>query len=88
MTKLYRVQWTGACYVWAKSKKDAIEHAESAIEADGADLAGVASGICSLVTAAEDPHEWRHGLPYGEDPTGRERTVGDVIREMREVDDE
>jgi hypothetical protein len=87
MSKLYRVNWTGCCYVWAKNKKAAHERAERALEMDGA-LAGAVPGSCSPATAEENPREWHNGLPYGKDPTSRERTVGVVIREMRKVEDE
>jgi len=79
--KLYRVDWSGECYVWAKSEREA----EQAV----LDEVGYAEekGILADATAVDkndvpDP-EWLPAVPYR---SPDDRTVGEIIEAM-EADD-
>ena len=77
MSKLYLAEVTVSAYIWAGSREEAEglcmgalgDEMSVVLSADRVDVAGSISPDAS----------WAPFLPYGQDPTGRERTVGEVL---------
>jgi len=75
--KLYRVDWSGECYVMAKNEREA--------EQVALDEVGFADdfGLCADAEAVDKnevpPPEWVKSIPYCRED---DKTVGEILAEM------
>jgi hypothetical protein len=78
---LYRVDWSGECYVMARSEREAEQ-----IACDELGWAGEDLGICldaseeDMKTCTPSP-EWMDSIPYG---NADDRTLGEILKEARD----
>lgn len=80
MKRLYRVEFSGACYVMASSAMMAeYEAAKACADPGGACLETISDEV---KPGHEVPDNWRDALPYGASRGEPERTVGEILEEM------
>jgi hypothetical protein len=82
--ELYRVHWSGECYVWAEDERDAERVALTEIGQARADEMGI--DVMGIKEDGNHPPDssWSDSLPYG-DPPGRwdhYLTVAEILEAM------
>jgi len=81
--RLYRVEIEYLAYVMAESDRDAIDKAKYGIRRDYQDP------DCESADEITGPPkygleaQWRTALPYGSDDDDDERTVGEIVEELK-----
>ena len=80
--RLYRVEWSGECFVLANSERDAEKEALTGLRVLGSDDAGIevsAAVVGSGAAQGAIPPEWSNARPFGA-RSGENDSVGQIAR--------